>query len=452
MRFAVLYVPDFAAWALQHLDPSLQDADLLVHAAGRVVARSEGLRAVVAPGWAVERAQALAPEARVRPLHAARVALAWEILLEDLHEKTPWMEPCRVPASPLVGDDKVLVTLRFCDERDAVDAAARLRARVGVADDRATALLAAVSAAPVHPQAIAPGQGRAFRDGLPLHFLRPAGIALHTVERLFWLGFRTVGSIARLTPRQTVAQFEDGAALRDLVEGRGEAPVATFLPPPRVVAAHLPEDALREPGEYEPVLQHLLERAVAGLGEWQARIVGVQLLCGDRAYSARRVTHEPTACPRRLGILARLAGAEACPLGGAEMGSRGIDRVTLSLGGLSRPRPEQACLWKERDSVRRAVDAVEIRFPGSALRLVARDPEAYLPEEAYDFERAAVEKKKPAPAPARKKPARPQPTSKPGADAPRLRRQPRRADTGHVRHDGSVARDAVMPALDVWEN
>lgn len=394
MRFATLYIPEFPVWAVQLFEPALAQRDLLVQLSGKVAARSERLRAAgIEKGWAIERARAQAPEALLRTHPGVRTQLAWEVALRSLNAITPWLEAgvagdfvhratdreTRQGVDALAPEG--LAVLGFIADPISTVVARRLRARIGVAGDRATSLLAALSADHATACIVAPGEERAFLDRLPLRWLGGTGILDSTCQRLAWLGFHSVGAIARLTPAQMRAQFPDGRVLCALTRGDDRRPVSLFLPPPSVRVEHQAIMPLREPGEWEPVLRHLLRQAVGQLGERDARMVTLSLSTGHRRRMSRRLCREATSDARTLWIITRLAMLDIA----ASM-EEGVETFTLTLEGLVRAAPRQERLWgEERTAFEKALADVEKRLPGLSLRVVGVDENAYLPEEAFQL-------------------------------------------------------------------
>lgn len=372
MSFTVVDIPEFPVWAARSLDPELKRTELLVVAGGRVAARSEGLvQRGIEEGWPVERARALAPEAAVRPLVGAEVRLVWEDTLDALNQRTPWVEPQR-PGRACV---------RFATRPEAEDAARALPARLGMAADRSTALLAALDAHEGQVCVVVPGAEAEFRRDLPTDILAEAGVGEATLERLSWLGFPTVGSLARLTRAQLCAQFEEGALLDTLVRCEDRRPVPLYVPPAVVSADHAFETPAVEPAEYEPVLRHLVEEAAGGLGGRRATFLTVRAEGGGAQHTSRRLLQTAVAEAERLWNPARLTLKKA--LGTHR---REIERLTLILGGLLAPRRAQGRLFPTRPGPEAALRAVEARFPGRLLRITRLDPWSLLPEEAATLE------------------------------------------------------------------
>ncbi len=370
--FTALVIPEFPVWAMRTLDPELGDRQVAVVSGGRVVARSEGLaRMGLHHGQSAERVRSLAPGAVLRLLAGMEQRLAWEDTLADLNRYTPWIEPLRPGRA----------WLRFARDSEAVEASSRLRAQVGMAADRSTALLAALAAEEGSLLSIPLGDEEEFRAELPLEILGEAGVGPGTLERLAWLGFARVGSLARLTRPQLCAQFEEGALLDNLARTGDRRPVPLYVPPPVVSVAHHFDEPAREPAEFEPVLHHLLEEAAAGLQGRRASLVTVRLEGAAQRVGARRVLRAPTLEAARLWTPARLALKQAWPARSFELQCLEVD-----LGGLVTPRRAQGQLWPTRPGPEAALRVVESRFPGRMLRVARLAPWSVLPEEAAALE------------------------------------------------------------------
>jgi len=370
--FTALAIPDFPVWAVRTMHPELRERELAVLSSGRVVACSSGLTAMgVAPGQGAERVRSLAPGAVLRVLSGVEQRLAWDELLADLNRETPWIEP-RSPGR---------AWMRFAREEEAAGAATRLRIPLGQAADRSTALLAALSAGEGERIRVPRGAEHEFRMALPVEILAAAGVGPGTLERLVWLGFERVGSLARLTREQLCAQFEEGPLLETLARCEDRAPVLLYEPPSVVAVAHEFEEPVLEPAGCEPALRHLLEHAVAGLQGRRASRVSLRLHSAGQVHPTLRLLAEPVAEAARLWVPAWQAFKQAWPGPGFA-----LVRLELELGGLSAPRRVQGQLWPARPGPEAALRNLEARFPGRMLRVVRLAPWSILPEEAAVLE------------------------------------------------------------------
>lgn len=370
IAFVTLSIADFPVWLLQRHTPMLCGHELLVQVGGKIVACSETLRQKgVQCGWSSARAQAHAPEALVRPLPGPALhALYWEDVLWSLNQHTPWIEssaPGLAVAAPVP-----LPALRGL--------ARRYQARIGVAGSRSTSLLAAVATPPGRVRHLTPAQEPRFRQKVPLSYLSALDVDEAVLQKLAWLGFETVGSMARLTERQLVTQFGlVGRLLYDLAQGAGVQPVSLFVPPPTVTVARALDGTPGEPGELEPVLRELVEEAAAGLGPCHAQSVTLRLETSQGVVQGRRLLRTSSAGARTLHVVALAVWRDLCdaPLE--------IEKVVLVLGGLIPAPTLQTGLWERRPAVTRAVEKVESRFPGSLFRMGVPEEPSYLPEEGF---------------------------------------------------------------------
>jgi DNA polymerase-4 len=373
--FATVYLADFLVWVLQRQTPALRPHQLLVQSEGRVAGCSAALRQQgVQLGWCTERAQTLAPEALVRPAPGGAVQqLYWEEVLWQLNGHTPWLEALR-PG---------LAVARFEDRPTLRRLAGVLEAQVGVASSRTTSHLAALATPPGRLRWLQPSQEAAFRERLPITHLVGVDVGEEEAQRLLWLGFSTVGSLARLSRAQLTARFpESGPRLYDLAQGRGDQPVATFVPPPTIHETHGFETPCCEPAEVLPVLAVLATRATVRLEDRQAGSVTVKLERAEGMETRRRLLRVPASAARTVHLSAALCWEDLCRQALRRSTPWEIERVSLVLGALARCPVRQGGLWETRARVEKAVAAVEARHPGSLFRVgVSTVPS--LPEESW---------------------------------------------------------------------
>jgi hypothetical protein len=344
MLFATFYQPDFACWAAQRLaffsrSPTL-GSTLIVQRAGRVVARSRDLAGCIELGWPIERAQALAPQARVQAYSEGVIQTAWELALEQVQALTPWFELVHdgscAPAAQLAVDSSpeavlaavaaalragagfgsilgaavafraaqraaALVQAQVQAEHEAATLALQSGFQAGLGADRVSSLLAALTASPHALVSVPSGCEADFLNRLPLAISYEAGVSRASIERLGWLGFATLADLRRLTRAQLTAQLADGGLLHALVGRRFDEAISAYEPPPRIARRAYAEPCWLEPGEYEPVLVRLLEQALGELDGRRARLVQVALYDeAERRFVGRRWAHEPTSQLRTL--------------------------------------------------------------------------------------------------------------------------------------------------------
>ena len=148
--------------------------------------------------------------------------------------------------------------------------------------------------------------------------------------------------------------------------------------PPRLSAQIAFDEPECEPFKLHPALARLCADLAARLGDKAASRLTVSALGQGLEYRATRLAKTPLREPAQLERLALLAleDTQAQPLG--------IDALTVTLSGLSRPA-EQGSLWPRKERVAFAVEVVEARFPGSLLKLVQDDPYSLASEHTIRF-------------------------------------------------------------------
>lgn len=220
----------------------------LVLAAGRVGAATEAARASgVARGQRRREAQGGCPEVAVLDRDPALEARRFEPVVAALEAVTPWVEVSRPgacafgvrgPLRLLGGEPAVLArTAAVLDE--ALDAAVgpdRTGCRLGVADGRFAADLAARAAGPGLDGAVVVPAGAtpAFLAPQPVGVLGRPDLA----DVLVRLGLTTLGAFAALPAADVVGRFgAEGAAAHRLAAGLDAAPPAVRRPPPDLAVA-----------------------------------------------------------------------------------------------------------------------------------------------------------------------------------------------------------------------
>ncbi len=397
-HFLCLWWPHFPAWAAQQGEPRLRDRPLLVYQAGRIIAVSlEAQQAGAQVGWTLHRAQAQLrpshPNTVFWPLHGPTVNRTWEAVLTALLDFTPCLESPR-PGS-LMADVRppraLLPLLRTWQAQGGAG-------RAGVAQDRATAELAAYSTTPGTLRTIRQGYGTAFLSRSPLSLLSPAGIREETLERLQWFGWRTLGDLASLTQRQLVAQFDQGALLFRYAQAGSpsadQRPVGYYRQPPTVNISFTFDTPVREPREWEAVLSLLIEQNLTALQGRGAQAVAVTIASTKGSFRCHRLLPALTDAHRSFYEVARHLLLELTKA------SSSFFSLEVQLAALQPLPSEQGQLFgRNRPPVSVAAQAIEARFPGALRRIVWLDRNAYLPETAFRFEPITTEHKQPLPKP-----------------------------------------------------
>ena len=368
---ACAWIADLPSWAVKRLEPTLRDQPLVVLEGRRVigicpVARKAGIKR----GDAVDRARTLCPAANIAQLEPSALHAAWDSALEAIHQVTPWIEPMRLGIAYLAGITAL--------EAEALSS--ELGVRVGVSAARGSALLAALAARDSKARFIK--DEAAFLSHVPVYLLRGAGISSEVVSKLEMFGLKTLGDLLmRVTPKQLEAQFgKEATALWALVTGGDARPVPVYTPPASLQAMWTFDPAALEPHEWQPILEHVVRGLAEKLGVLLAGTVTVTLHTALGDSAARQVMKHYSADAKTLIGSASRCFQEAHP--GLE-----IERVTVTLSDLLRPKPYQESLFGtlERPNVREAIKVVHQHHPDRIGRLEIVRPNAPLREKRFRF-------------------------------------------------------------------
>ena len=239
VRVLVARVPDWPAVAAG----CPPDRPAVVVRANRVLAataaaRSDGVRI----GQRRREAQGRCPEVAVVAADAGRDARAWEAAVAAVESLTPSVEvldpgmlslATRGPSRYFGGDGSLAgLVLAAIDQ-----AVGQTGCRVGIADGRFTAMLAARAASPSSRTLVVPrGASRTWLAPQPVEAL---GIEFEGLTSLLVrLGIRSLGDLAALPARSVLGRFgPEGVVARRRASGRDGQPLAARTPPPELVVA-----------------------------------------------------------------------------------------------------------------------------------------------------------------------------------------------------------------------
>jgi protein ImuB len=355
-RFGCVRVPAFAAAAAERCEPALREVPLAVVTgsppATRVLdanasAREDG----VAPGMADAEAVARCPGLTRRPASDEAVASARHALLDACLSVSPRVEDTggALAARTMGGAYDVHVDVaglgRLVGPDDAVGRwlvqrahAVGLVARVGIADTRAAASVAARCGPRVH--VVAPRAERETLAGVSLATLELAPDLAHTLAR--W-GVTTLGALAAL-PRDGLATRlgRAGLAAHDLACGRDREPFRPYAPPPFWQEAQGLEWEVDSLPALDAVLERVLARLCARLeaAHQLADALEVRLALAPGGHHVRAV---PLACPmseprpmHALLALALAAHPPPAPVTAVAISATAVPRRAVA-GGLWRP-------------------------------------------------------------------------------------------------------------------
>lgn len=384
---ACAWIADLPSWAVKRLEPSLRDQAVVVLEGRRVIGMCPVARkAGVKRGDAVDRARTLCPAANIAQLEPSALHAAWDSALEAMHRVTPWIEPVRLGVAYLAGITAL--------EAEALSS--EISVRVGVSAARGSALLAALAARDSKARFIK--DEAAFLSSVPVYLLRGAGISSEIVSKLEMFGLKTLGDLLmRVSQQQLEAQFgKEATALWSLVTGGDARPVPVYTPPASLQAKWTFDPAALEPHEWQPILEHLVRGLTDKLATLLAGTITVTLHTALGDSAARQVMKQYSADAKTLIGSARRCFQEAHS--GLE-----IERVTVTLSDLLRPKPYQESLFGslERPDVREAIKVVHQRYPDRIGRLEIVRPNGPIREKRFRFapldgEQPRVKRKAPA--------------------------------------------------------
>ena len=380
-RFCCLFFRHFEAWSARRADASLASGPFAIYARDKIIAASpEALLAGAQVGWTLRRLQSRLPEVRALPFNPTQVGSVWQDVLTVLYSQTPRVESLR-PGLAMVD----IAAPRIAP------LVSEWGIRAGLADNRATAELAAYAARAQETRVIPPGQHIKFYDTLPLSTLAGAGIGAETIERLNWFGWTTVGHIRSLKESELQAQFpKEGRTLYRFAQAADVRRVPVYAPPVSILERFAFDEPARQPSEWEQALADAVQFACGKLGDRQVGKLAVfaETTAGD--YRSVRLLREPVSSQRTIYeqahqmLLETLPHEEATP----------IYALELRLGGFVAPIVVQEELFESKgrqravDGFRAVLHRLESRFPEKMKRAVIVSPHAPRPEERYRYEPA----------------------------------------------------------------
>ena len=284
---------------------------MAVVAANRVVACSEAARAEgVECGLRRRQAESRCPGIVVVADDPARDARAFEPVVAAVEAFTPGVEivrpgacafATRGPSRYFGGDASLAAKVAEAVDRVLAGMAAGApRCRVGVADGRLAAELAALSSRG-EPVVVARGGSRAFLADFSV--AAATGGDLDRADLLVRLGIRTLGDLAALPMPAVLARFgTEGAVSCRRARGLDERPLAARTPPPDLaVTAELdpPADRLETVAFLARSLAEQLHLALATRGLAATRVL-VEAETEHGEWLARRWRHDGGLTPAAL--------------------------------------------------------------------------------------------------------------------------------------------------------
>jgi hypothetical protein len=261
----------------------------------------------------------------------------------------------------------------------------RLQAQGGAAYDRSSAELAAHCAQRGKLLRLCPGGTVRFLSQVPLTALAPMGVSAESIERLGWFGWKFIADLRSLTRQHLEAQFPEGAIIYRYARAEDIRPIAQYRPERKLMARLAFEEPVREPAQWLGALDCLLTDLTSALGESKAYSLTLCLETTQGRRQDRYFLRQATASRRTL-----TAAAERMLLALIQDGAE-LQSIRIVLGGLVTHRSPQTSLFETRRQVAHAelaetLHSLEARYPGMVRRVVVNLPDAYLPEESFEWE------------------------------------------------------------------
>lgn len=454
MDLTTFHIPQFAAWSLSQrwcldADPATENGSgsrpIIVCDKGRVLSFVDERisRRGIRLGDPVDRARRLAPGAQFLLRDPDVERALWESILGRLYQLTPQVQPIPDPLRPVprkrrrskrrqgsqpgdlfaqmggadteseaeseeggqdaigLWDNGAWAVLQGPYGEGMEKLATEWGAQVGRGHRRSWAMLAAAYSKAGQITTVPEPMITPFLRQAPVELLQTLCFSADFIERLHLFGLKAIGHIFGLTKRQLVAQFADeGQRLFDLLHpDEAEPAVANYNL--RTIGAEYEFDwPVFEPGDLQPVLKKLLDDLIERLGPFSARHLEVRLHHRRREDRfAHRILKDPTRSVQTLrtigdtllmqtltesGVTVNGIGARRAPTG------RSVDRVSVTMSGLTRVASVQAELFRQRPELKPVVLRVEARFPGKLVRPVHAHADPFFPEEEYRLEPISV--------------------------------------------------------------
>jgi nucleotidyltransferase/DNA polymerase involved in DNA repair len=386
---SVLYctIPYFAAALAQRDDPDLAGRPLiLVGPEGRVFDTSaEAAASGVAAGMTARAAEVRCPAARLLEADMARCRAELDGLFQVLERASPKVEPHGWGAAYAdLGDlahDRAEATglLRIVGQAVRRELGEPLQPALGWDTSKFTAQAAARCTQPGRLLTVAGVRERTFLSPLPMALLP---LDQDTVQRLSFLGLRTLGQYAALPPAAVWQQFgRPGKLAHRCARGEDDRPVIPRGQRPQLMAEIELEAPLVEQGGLAAALRHLASPLLAELrGNLQAcgQVRLVVRFDDGSAQERSRVFLFPTAGEDLVGrALEQLLAAMHWPAP--------VVTLAVILEQIQDAAAEQMALFPLQDVREEKLCEVErylaARFGASRLRrAVLAQPGAPLPE------------------------------------------------------------------------
>ena len=393
-----LCIPDFAVTL--ESEANLNQPLILTQPNGkseRVFAASVGAtNSGIQPGMALPQAQALCPQAQLRPAHLAKYQQIINDITTLLATVTSKVEAeAGYQAATLYADLTALnrsEQFEFAgDINRNLQQQHQLISAIGLAEGKFPAYVAAGSIGLNRILCLTPGQEGSFLAPLEATCLP---LEPEQARRLDLFGLRTVGQFAALPAAAVQTQFgPSGRWLHQLARGYDDRPVQAHQSPrvekltrefdgPVADRAILIQLA-------QPMIQELTDRVA--VHRQAVLTLDLTLHLANNLWQDQLALRQPTADP------ARLARQVTILIERAQVSS-GVTALTLQLSDLVTLQPEQVSLFdqthstQQRQRFRELLPRLVSRYgPDCFFEPVLTSPQALLPERRFQFRRVGDE-------------------------------------------------------------
>ena len=344
------------------------------------LARARGVR----PGQQVRHALAICPELDIVEGRPARYASVAATIVRNLHRVVYGLEPTEegvvhVDLTGLAGEispQSLVAAVLAC-------APPSLQPRLGIAQQRFTALVAAHQAQPRRVITVTVGDERAFLAPHPVDLLP---VPAETIQRLRTLGLTTLGSVGGLPRAAVVAEFgkNDGTAIWTLANGEGDGAVAPYRPAELIAETLQLEASIVTLDHLMAAIEHVVNR-LCGSPQFSTRAARQArlTLVTDRGGSKERIVtfHEPVSNAHTLW---RLLGSA---LGGMQLPGA-VTEIRLEIMGLMAAQGWQRSLSVDQggrhEFLEEGLRKLRTQYGHCPVsRIVAVDPDHRLPENRW---------------------------------------------------------------------
>jgi hypothetical protein len=297
------------------------------------------------------------PQAVVLPNSPSLVAAAWQRILIALSRLSPRVESSRYG-----------IALLHLDATEAIKPLLQnWAAQGGLADDRSTAELAALTAVVGTLHVLPAGRNGTFLSGVPLRVLQEVGLSARSCQKLRSLGWRYIGELLHLSKHQLAELFPEAELLLRYAQAADQRPIGYWTPPPTISAQFDFGEPAIEDFELDAALELLAARLHEQLAGRHAHSITLTAITQFGEVQRHRFLREPISSLLGLHIAVQELQREFP--GYVQAHRLQVQRLELRLGGLVQPRPAQGLLFAMRPHWKDAMRKAERRFLNAAWRV-----------------------------------------------------------------------------------